>query len=125
MMRVGSYIEIKYKTKGGEILYSTQEVLQFGYSERYGCKVVVVDKDSPMYFAYPSGKWLLSLNFESQIAKAKVTSWSVSYKEYYNEFYYQVSKILDFQGFLCYTKRKLFRKMVKDEVPLFYKNKYK
>lgn len=88
MMRVGSYIEIKYKTKGGEILYSTQEVLQFGYSERYGCKVVVVDKDSPMYFAYPSGKWLLSLNFESQIAKAKVTSWSVSYKEYYNEFYY-------------------------------------
>ena len=36
-MRVGSYIEIKYKTKGGEILYSTQEVLQFGYSERYGC----------------------------------------------------------------------------------------
>lgn len=87
-MRVGSYIEIKYKTKGGEILYSTQEVLQFGYSERYGCKVVVVDKDSPMYFAYPSGKWLLSLNFESQIAKAKVTSWSVSYKEYYNEFYY-------------------------------------
>lgn len=88
MMRVGSYIEIKYKTKGGEILYSTQEVLQFGYSERYGCKVVVVDKDSPMYFAYPSGKWLLSLNFESQIAKAKVTSWSVSYREYYNEFYY-------------------------------------
>lgn len=87
-MRVGSYIEIKYKTKGGEILYSTQEVLQFGYSERYGCKVVVVDKDSPMYFAYPSGKWLLSLNFESQIAKAKVTSWSVSYREYYNEFYY-------------------------------------
>lgn len=33
-MRVGSYIEIKYKTKGGEVFYSTQEVLQFGYSER-------------------------------------------------------------------------------------------
>lgn len=46
-MIVGSYIEIKYKTKGGEIQYSTQEVLQFGYSERYGCQVVVVDKDSP------------------------------------------------------------------------------
>lgn len=72
---VGSYIEVKYKTKGGEIYYSIQKGLQFGYSERYGCDVVVVDKDSPMYFAYPSGRWLLSLNFESQIAKARVTSW--------------------------------------------------
>lgn len=53
---VGSYIEVKYKTKGGEIYYSIQKVLQFGYSERYGCDVVVVDKDSPMYFAYPSGR---------------------------------------------------------------------
>lgn len=87
MMKVGSYIEIKYKTKGGEILYSTQEVLQFGYSERYGCKVVVVDKDSPMYFGYPSGELLLSLNFESQIVKAKVTSWTDPYKELYGEYY--------------------------------------
>lgn len=87
-MRVGSYIEIKYKTKGGEVFYSTQEVLQFGYSERYGCQVVVVDKDSPMYFSYPSGVLLLSLNFESQIAKARVTSWSDSFKELYGNFYY-------------------------------------
>ena len=86
-MRVGSYIEIKYKTKGGEILYSTQEVLQFGYSERYGCEVVVVDKNSPMYFGYPSGELLLSLNFESQIAKAKVISWVDPYKELYSEYY--------------------------------------
>lgn len=86
-MRVGSYIEIKYLTKGGEIQYSTQEVLQFGYSESYGCQVVVVDKDSPMYFAYPSGEWLLSLNFESQIAKARVTSWTDPYKELYGEYY--------------------------------------
>lgn len=62
-MRVGSYIEIKYKTKGGEVFYSTQEVLQFGYSERYGCQVVVVDKDSPMYFSYPSGVLLLFFEF--------------------------------------------------------------
>lgn len=87
-MRVGSYIEIKYKTKGGEVFYSTQEVLQFGYSERYGCQVVVVDKDSPMYFSYPSGVLLLSLNFESQIAKARVTSWSDPFKELYCDFYY-------------------------------------
>ncbi len=87
-MRVGSYIEIKYKTKGGEVFYSTQEVLQFGYSERYGCQVVVVDKDSPMYFSYPSGVLLLSLNFESQIAKARVTSWSDPFKELYGDFYY-------------------------------------
>ena len=87
-MRVGSYIEIKYKTKGGEVFYSTQEVLQFGYSERYGCQVVVVDKDSHMYFSYPSGVLLLSLNFESQIAKARVTSWSDPFKELYGEFYY-------------------------------------
>lgn len=87
-MRVGSYIEIKYKTKGGEVFYSTQEVLQFGYSERYGCQVVVVDKDSPMYFSYPSGVLLLSLNFESQIAKARVTSWSDLFKELYGDFYY-------------------------------------
>ena len=87
-MRVGSYIEIKYKTKGDEILYSTQEVLQFGWSERYGCEVVVVDKDSLMYFGYPSGKLLLSLNFESQIAKAKVVSWTDPYKELYGDFYY-------------------------------------
>lgn len=87
-MRVGSHIEIKYKTKGGEIYYSTQEVLQFGYSERYGCKVAVVDKDSPMYFSYPLGKLLLSLNFESQIAKARVTSWCVSHRDLYNDFYY-------------------------------------
>lgn len=86
-MRVGSYIEIKYKTKGGEILYSTQEVLQFGYSERYGCEVVVVDKDSLMYFGYPSGELSLSLNYESQIAKAKVTSWFDPYKELYDEYY--------------------------------------
>lgn len=86
-MRVGSFIEIKYKTKGGEIFYSTQEVLQFGYSERYGCQVVVVDNDSPMYFAYPSGKWLLSLNFESQITKARVTSWTDPYKKLYDEYY--------------------------------------
>ena len=85
---VGSYIEIKYKTKGGEIFYSTQEVLQFGYSERYGCKVAVVDKDSPMYFSYPSGKLLLSLNYESQIAKAKVTSWHAFNRDPYSEFYY-------------------------------------
>lgn len=87
-MRVGSYIEIKYKTKGGEVFYSTQEVLQFGYSERYDCQVVVVDKDSPMYFSYPSGVLLLSLNFESQIAKARVTSWSDPFKELYGDFYY-------------------------------------
>lgn len=87
-MRVGSYIEIKYKTKGGEVFYSTQEVLQFGYSERYGCQVVVVDKDSPMYFSYPLGVLLLSLNFESQIAKARVTSWSDPFKELYGDFYY-------------------------------------
>lgn len=87
-MRVGSYIEIKYKTKGGEVFYSTQEVLQFGYSERYGCQVVVVDKDSPMYFSYPSGVLLLSLNFESQIAKARVTSGSDPFKELYGDFYY-------------------------------------
>ena len=87
-MRVGSFIEIKYKTKGGEIFYSTQEVLQFGYSERYGCEVVVVDKDSPMYFGYPSGELLLSLNFESQIAKAKVTSWHDFNRDPYSEFYY-------------------------------------
>lgn len=87
-MRVGSYIEIKYKTKGGEVFYSTQEVLQFGYSERYGCQVVVVDKDSPMYFSYPSGVLLLFLNFESQIAKARVTSWSDPFKELYGDFYY-------------------------------------
>lgn len=64
-MIVGSYIEIKYKTKGGEIQYSTQEVLQFGYSERYGCQVVVVDKDSPMYFTYPSGDLLLSFTLRA------------------------------------------------------------
>lgn len=87
-MRVGSYIEIKFKTKGGEVFYSTQEVLQFGYSERYGCQVVVVDKDSPMYFSYPSGVLLLSLNFESQIAKARVTSWFDPFKELYGDFYY-------------------------------------
>lgn len=87
-MRVGSYIEIKFKTKGGEVFYSTQEVLQFGYSERYGCQVVVVDKYSPMYFSYPSGVLLLSLNFESQIAKARVTSWSDPFKELYGDFYY-------------------------------------
>ena len=87
-MRVGSYIEIKYKTKGGEILYSTQEVLQFGYSERYGCEVVVDDKDSPMYFSYPSGKLLLSLNYESQIAKAKVTTWHAFNRDPYSGFYY-------------------------------------
>lgn len=86
-MRVGSYIEIKYKTKGGEVFYSTQEVLQFGYSERYGCQVVVVDKDSPMYFSYPSGVLLLSLNFESQIAKAEVVSWIDPYKDLYSEYY--------------------------------------
>jgi hypothetical protein len=85
---VGSYIEIKYKTKGGEIYYSTQEVLQYGYSEHYGCKVAVVDKDSPMYFSYPSGKLLLSLNYESQIAKARVTSWSVSHRDLYDAYYY-------------------------------------
>lgn len=62
---IGSYIEVKYKTKCGETYYSVQEVLQFGYSNHYGCKVVVVDKDSPMYFTYPSGKLLLSLNYES------------------------------------------------------------
>ena len=72
-MRVGSYIEIKYKTKGGEVFYSTQEVL---------------DKDSPVYFSYPSGVLLLSLNFESQIAKARVTSWSDPFKELYGDFYY-------------------------------------
>ena len=87
-MRVGSYIEIKYKTKGGEVFYSTQEVLQFGYSERYGCQVVVVDKDSPMYFSYPSGVFLLSLNLESKIAKERVTSWSDPFKELYGDFYY-------------------------------------
>ena len=86
-MRVGSYIEIKYLTKGGEIQYSTQEVLQFGYSKHYGCEVVVVDKDSPMYFGYPSGKLLLSLNFESQIAKAEVVSWIDPYKDLYSEYY--------------------------------------
>ena len=85
---VGSYIEVKYKTKGGEIYYSIQKVLQFGYSEYYGCDVVVVDKDSPMYFAYPSGRWLLSLNFESQIAKARVTSSTDPSRDPYNEFYY-------------------------------------
>lgn len=85
---VDSYIEVKYKTKGGEIYYSIQEVLQFGYSERYGCEVVVVDKDSPMYFAYPLGDLLLSLNFESQIAKARVTSWVDPSRDPYTEFYY-------------------------------------
>lgn len=85
---IGSYIEVKYKTKGGETYYSVQEVLQFGYSERYGCKVAVVDKDSPMYFSYPSGKLLLSLNYESQIAKARVTSWKAFNRDPYNEFYY-------------------------------------
>lgn len=85
---VGSFIEVKYKTKGGEIQYSIQEVLQFGYSERYGCKVVVIDRDSPMYFSYPSGKLLLSLNYESQIAKAKVTSWHAFNRDPYGEFYY-------------------------------------
>lgn len=87
-MRVGSHIEIKYKTKGGEIYYSTQEVLQFGYSERYGCDVVVVDEDSPMYFGYPSGNLLLSINFESQIACAKVISWRATCRELYEDFYY-------------------------------------
>lgn len=86
-MRIGSYIEIEYLTKGGETYNSYQEVLQFGYSERYGCQVVVVDKDSPMYFAYPSGELLLSLNFESQIAKAKVISWVDPYRELYGEYY--------------------------------------
>ena len=86
-MRVGSYIEIEYLTKGGETYNSYQEVLQFGYSERYDCQVVVVDKDSPMYFAYPSGERLLSLNFESQIAKTKVISWVDPYKELYGEYY--------------------------------------
>ena len=85
---VGSFIEVKYKTKGGEVYYSVQEVLQFGYSERYGCKVAVVDKYSPMYFSYPSGKLLLSLNYESQIAKARVTSWSVSHRDLYDAYYY-------------------------------------
>lgn len=85
---VGSFIEVKYKTKGGEIQYLIHEVLQFGYSERYSCKVVVVDKDSPMYFSYPSGKLLLSLNYESQIAKARVTLWSVSHRDLYDAYYY-------------------------------------
>ena len=49
--------------------------------------VVVVDKNSPMYFGYPSGELLLSLNFESQIAKAKVISWVDPYKELYSEYY--------------------------------------
>lgn len=82
---VGSYIEIEYLTKGGETYTGYQEVLQFGYSERYGCQVVVVDKDSPMYFGYPSGEWLLSLNFESQIAKAQVISWTDPYQQYYDD----------------------------------------
>ena len=85
---VGSFIEVKYKTKGGEVYYSVQEVLQYGYSEQYGCRVVIVDKNSPMYFAYPSGKLLLSLNYESQIAKARVTSWQPFKRGPYGEFYY-------------------------------------
>lgn len=62
---VGSFIEIEVLTKGGEVFTEVQEVLQFGWSDRYGCQVVVVDKDSPMYFGYPLGELLLSLNFES------------------------------------------------------------
>lgn len=84
---VGSYIELEVITKGGETLIEVQEVLQFGYSERYDCKVAVVDKDSPMYFSYPSGELLLLLNFESQIAKARVISWDDPYPKLYGDFY--------------------------------------
>lgn len=84
---VSTYIEIEYLTKGGETFISTQKVLQFVYSERYGCDVVVVDEDSPMYFGYPSGNLLLSINFESQIACAKVISWRPTCRELYEDFY--------------------------------------
>ena len=79
---VGSFIEIEVTTKGGEIFTEVQEVLQFGWSEHYKCQVAVVDKDSPMYFAYPSGIRLLSLNWESPIASAKVISWIDPYQQY-------------------------------------------
>ena len=85
---VGTHIEIEVVTKGGETFIEVQEVLQFGYSEYYGCQVALVDKDSPMYFAYPSGIRLLSLNWESQIASAKVVSWTDVSHELYNDFYY-------------------------------------
>ena len=77
---VVSFIEIEVVTKGEETFTEVQEVLQFGWSEHYKCQVAVVDKDSPMYFAYPSGIRLLSLNWESQIAKVKVISWGDSYQ---------------------------------------------
>ena len=85
---VSTYIEIEYLTKSGETFNSTQKVLQFGFSERYGCDVVVVDEDSPMYFGYPSGNLLLSINFESQIACAKVISWRATCRDLYEDFYY-------------------------------------
>ena len=34
---VGSFIEIKVTTKGGEIFTEVQELLQFGWSECYNC----------------------------------------------------------------------------------------
>lgn len=77
---VGSYIEVEVVTKGGETFTEVQELLQFGWSERYNYQVAVVDKYSPTYFAYPSGIRLLSLNWESQIAKAKVISWEDPYQ---------------------------------------------
>lgn len=79
---VGSYIEIEVLTKGGETFTEIHEVLQFGWSDHYNCQVAVVDKDSPMYFAYPSGIRLLSLNWESPIASAKVISWLDPYQQY-------------------------------------------
>lgn len=84
----GTHIEIEVITKGGETFVEVQEVLQFGWSDPYNCQVAVVDKDSPMYFAYPSGIRLLSLNWESPIASAKVVSWTDVSRELYNDFYY-------------------------------------